>query len=51
MSVDLASDSADLIRSYVRELAELVLPSDLDKYGDFEIVKLSIHVGTVGGRN
>ena len=40
ISVDLGSgESADVIRLLVRELAELVAPEDLNKRGDYEIVK------------
>lgn len=40
ISVDLGSgESADVIRGLIRELAELVAPEDLNKRGDYEIVK------------
>lgn len=40
MTVDLGSgESADLVRSYIREMAELVNPMDLEKRGDYELVK------------
>ena len=39
MSVDLAGDNAELTRSFVRELSELVSIEELAKRGDFEIVK------------
>ncbi len=40
ISVDLGSgESADIIRGLIRELAELVAPEDLNKRGDYEIVK------------
>ena len=39
MSVDLAGDNAELTRSFIRELSELVSIEELAKRGDFEIVK------------
>lgn len=40
MTVDLGSgESAELVRSYIREMAELVDPMDLEKRGDYELVK------------
>jgi type II secretory pathway component GspD/PulD (secretin) len=40
MSVDLSvGDSAELVRAYIREMAELVDAKDLDRRGDYELVK------------
>lgn len=40
MSIDLASaESADVMRSLLREMAELVPPEELDARGEYEIVK------------
>ncbi|XZE44466.1 secretin N-terminal domain-containing protein [Pirellulaceae bacterium SH467] len=40
MSIDLASaESADVMRSLLREMAELVPPEELDSRGEYEIIK------------
>lgn len=40
MSIDLASaESADVMRSLLREMAELVPPEELDARGEYEIIK------------
>ena len=40
MSVDLASgDSAELMRAYLREMVELVPMEDLDRRGEYELIK------------
>lgn len=39
-SIDLGSgESAEVIRAYLRDRAELVLEQDLDKRGDYEVIK------------
>lgn len=49
ISVDLGSGEAAVIKALVRELSELVLPEDLDKRGNYEIVScvFSIERSTV----